>query len=709
MEKKNSFDLQKIKDEISSPVLSVRLKTLEQLLSEFHDNDQIMELLKERYKLESDYECKKLIMHAIEIFGQSIIKKAEKRAVRLDNFKKEEFVLLSDYERLLFFREISGKDAGKIAHLAPELLAAEKNPFVAAALIKTFSRLWPHENLKDLASNLLSSSSSVQMAILDLLINISPQSLTRYLPKLLTSGDPRLHLFAIRGMAKIDLPEALLHLEEFLFSQEKSGREVAILDLFHFPFIEIKPVLLKYFAFESDLKLLEMAGSLFEINPDPEVPFKLWEIAEDSFLEKAQTLKTIVQSACKVIKDSGILADNYDSYMLKLKEWVQRHKAQRFVQDTIIKLKATSSSEWDDFTSRIHAAMKIKFCFEAFKMAINWTIDPAIKEYLQKLIQEVEVQSIKIQDDRKPAQDYFTLSKSERVRYFTENTDESEEIRQSKLKIALEVINNDKFDFGEKALALRRCGKAKYSGLGAIANKWLNCSNDELQTAAMDYLVETDNERLYPQLEKLIKNSSIKVQIEAIKILQKSDPKYSLSHVKLLLGKKNQTSQEVGLAALGNYNFPLVRDILFDFLTDQISDSFFDSGLFLFQTNPDRENLYYLYRLEKKTSNKRTNQVNNVRKQMISNLISLDIIKQNAIAKLESEWQLRFEKEHASLNDSPKPYSLKVLKTSELNVTSRNNLFSFFRILSGTDPQKMWIIIGVLLLVLSLFIFGRLN
>ena len=149
-------------------------------------------------------------------------------------------------------------------------------------------------------------------------------------------------------MFKIDVPEVLAWLASFLYTEDLPARELAIIELFHSPSDAIKPVLFTFFSVESDLSLLEKAGSLFEINQDPEVPYRLLEIAEPSSSEKAQLIKGIIRSACNLLQGSGLLQDRFDAYLSQFQTWANRRNSQRFLQEILLKLKTLPEAEWSD-------------------------------------------------------------------------------------------------------------------------------------------------------------------------------------------------------------------------------------------------------------------------------------------------------------------------------------------------------------------------
>ncbi|MBI3038130.1 HEAT repeat domain-containing protein, partial [bacterium] len=253
---------------LSSSVKSFRLELYDQIIKD-GCSEEVFNALTAQLPKESDEECWLFLSYAISA-AQKRFKKKQKAnqalkekepaegSISEENFP-ETFCKLEVAKKIDFLADISPDSLPKLAVQAPDLLEKEGNPSVCAAIIKTFAKNWPPQRLDQFSARLLSPHLSTRLASLDSLISRSPQMLTESLPKLLTSDDPRTRAMAIRGLACIDMEEAVNHLDFFLSSPEPDEKIAALKNCFILPFEEIKPILMKFISGENDPNLLQSA------------------------------------------------------------------------------------------------------------------------------------------------------------------------------------------------------------------------------------------------------------------------------------------------------------------------------------------------------------------------------------------------------------------------------------------------------------------
>ena len=674
--------------EIAAPHRSVRLQAISRLCQE-HPGPELDGILESRLALETDEECLSLLRLAQEVVRESRSRATGRPLERADHGTPIDFPGMSVPERFTFLKGLQPAARRFFAAQAPEWFAAERNPIIAASLINTFGRLWPKDRLRDLAANLLSFPPSVRMPVLDTLVDLAPDALLNYLPNLLTSGDPKLHLLAIRGLFRIDLPEARKYLEFFLFNEDRPSREMAIRDLFHLPFSDFRSVLLSYFSFESDHDLLQKAGTLFQANPDPDVPYRLMEIVETSPPEKAGLITGIIRNALLVLKSSGLLKDGYPDYLARFQAWKDRRQAQRSLQMIYSQLKSTPEEDWPELEPVIADALRSPLFRTVLPTVFSWDLPPAIRRWFEtfgaspaapeaapepvparvpvpegaRLSEETVLAPQSAIAPPSPAtasepappanfQEFLQRSEAEQKRFFSPFVSIDDKLR---LKFARQILGNQDLSRKVRAAALRYCGEMKIGGFREIAEEWLLSKHEELVIGALNYLAKTDQEGLCLHLRKGLYSPNPRVKLKSILLLQTLDPREAIGFVKVMLEPRNHAQHEAGLGALVGFDFAFVRELLFSFLAHEIHIATFEAGINLVRANPDTESIFQLFKLETLVSPDRVEIVRSARKTLTRDLVALGMME-------PADLETRLEKECAATRKPAQPYSFQTIK-----------------------------------------------
>ena len=206
--------------------------------------------------------------------------------------------------------------------------------------MRLFGADWPEPQLSELTARLDVSSTALRMAIIDTLVRRAPDLLKPRLAELLTAADPMIRSQAIRVLIRVDKDEAIEQLRALLLSPERALRLAGLQNCLYLPFPEIQDLMIAYLAAETDSELIERAGLLFAINPDPRLPFHLYELASTATGTKSHSLRQVFEIACQLLKDSNILGDRFQAYEVKLQNWIAMKAAHRFVQQCLDQLPA---------------------------------------------------------------------------------------------------------------------------------------------------------------------------------------------------------------------------------------------------------------------------------------------------------------------------------------------------------------------------------
>jgi hypothetical protein len=643
------------------------------------------------------------------------------------------FLRLTDQEKLQFLRTLNEDAISEWGPQAPGWFADEQNPVIAGTLLKIFGAFWSREQLVELASTFFRLPGSVRLAALDLLSDRQPAALARCLPKLLTSDDPKVHLLAIRGLQRIDVPEARKYLEDFLFHEDRPARELAIIDLLQFPFPDIKPVLFTFFSIETDHELLERAGTLFEMNPDPEVPFRLLEIADSSSARKALLVKRIAKGALELLERSGVLGDRFAAYLNHLLLWKRKRRAGHFLQEIFTRMQCSSEEEWSEFDAAIRQALRNPIFRDLFPMVFSWGLTPSQRAFFsrfQDLVPPLHQDSSavvsppaaatpeQIVAETGPSEklgpapselpeklgpttlhDLLLLPPVAQKRFFSRFVAIDEGRRW---EMARQVLAAPTASRKTKAAALRWCGQAGRSEFQDLAEQWLASADEDLQIGALTYLGEVNSEAMGLHLRKCLHAASPRVKLEAVRLLRTLDPREALAVAKTMLEPRHRAMHEAGLAAIACFEFSLVREVVADFLLTPISQANFEAGLMLFRANPDRESLYQVVRLEALVSSPPLRiLVEEARDHLTRDLVELKALSHDEVPTLVAQFRRRLSEEEEQKRQPAKDYAFERVRRVP-PVQEGGGAQEFFPIMFSmiSENRERIMVVGVLLAVL---------
>ncbi len=656
-----------LRRDLDAPHKSDRVAALEGVLRSGASEALLLVLL-ERQKVEDDEECRRLLSYAVISVQRRLSgEKAVSSSVPDETQFQVRFSEADERGRLTLLSQISPEGAKRFAGISDELIAAEKSPLVAAALLRTFSPHWPPDKCGKLPEFLVSESLSVRLAALEVLSVRHPDLLVGFLPKLLTSTDPRIRALAIRGLASIDLAEALEYLQALLLSKENADKIAALRNCFFLPFEEIKPLLLKFFAAESNPDLLKRGGLLVETNPDPQVPFQLWELAERSEERKSAVLKEVAQGACRIIEQSGILGDGYSTYQENLQKWILQRKAIRYVQECTERLSEAGGTLDEELQADILRHISKPGVRAAFEAALGWPVDASIKEAWRKILIAPPPSThppAAIPLGKPPEKPSSTSRPAEATTPKPPDTPEErirrvaswEETDAPRVKAELAGLLNTSSQVPTdlRAVALRSATRLKLGSFTPAADQFVKSADMNLASAALEYLGTFVPDQVFPFIGKYLSVPNPRMKATALKILQKFDLGQAVSALGAMLSGKDPGKQGMALACMIHFDFGLVRDHLENFLASGPAPKLFEAGLCLYQANPAPDNLFSLFKLEKRLSGDPARLVRSLRTQTGETLLQTGVMRTDALRTLEGGLEERWKKDE-SRRQGPKP------------------------------------------------------
>ncbi len=710
---------QNLVNDLKAPIKSFRIFALEEVIRS-GASEQILATLEEILAFEDDAECQMLINHAIAAVKERISGGVVSPSTKIR--EHEEFLSVwqqaDENKRMRLLSDLPARLPKGLQELGPQLVETEKSPVIAAKIVRVFCRTWPEEKFGQITAYLHSPSLSLQLAALRTIVHMKPELLLEDLPVLLNAKDPQIKALAIRGLAKIDKEEALNHLQALLLSADLADRLAGIQNCPFLPFEMVKPVLLKYFAAENHAELLVRAGWILEMNPDVQVPFKLFEIAERSPAKKAELVKGILNEAVKLLEKSGILGDQFAAFTRKLQIWVNKRNALRFAKQVVAKLNAEVIDPELDQTIRNHLRQPV--VLEAFSEALAWPVSPTVKSRLGAYLKSVSaaaqthetaapaVATAATEDEnlKKPAAtaapDLAAMKPGELVEFFAG-------LEEGPAKNYLEAVRKlvaDKDRPAEiKIAALHVFSRLKLKGLEKEALLFIASSNILLATAAVEYLGEADPDAIFPYIGQCLKIADIRMKSAALGILKNFDFNQAVSSLNAMLRSTDPEQQRMAIECMDQFDFALIRDRLTDYLCRCDSEALIEAGLCHFAANPSAENVYSLYKIEK-AQPEMARQVAELRQKCrLPGDSAIDVGSDKAAMPDEAELQQKWQQEQEKKKTRRPAYAYQE-KIAEEEPTSKAQLAAIFSALrewaNSRGPQigfGMVVVLGIIFYV----------
>lgn len=650
-----SNEQQNLLDNLRAPIKSFRIFALEEVIRA-GDSPEILSVLEEISVYEDDPECSMLITHAI-----SAVKE------RLEGAKKPEQIQITDAASLLsiwhdadenmrmhILSNLPARLPKDVKVLGPDLLE-NSSPVVAARVIRAFCRNWPEEKFVLISEKLYSDSLVLKLAALRTMVHMNPEQLLPDLPALLASNDPEIKALAIRGLVKIDKEEALNHLQALLLSPTQTERLAGIQNCPLLPFEIVKPLLLKYFAAETNSEFLTKAGWIIEMNPDVEVPFTLFEIAERSPAKKADLVKKVLNEAVRLLEKSGILGDQFAAYTKKLQAWVNKRNALRYVKQIVARLDSETVSA--EINKSVIVALKQPVVATAFKEALLWPVSDLVKSriasYLGIETAASDNKNVVKQNEKQSETKPSGLSQLEILATFTP------EKALEKLEQLLLMLSHKDTDVSVKIAVFQCLTRCRISGAESVAVKYIKHNEISLATAAVEYLGIVDPDQIFPYLGQCLKVADIGMKSAALGILKNFDYNQAISSLKAMLYSPQPNQQKMALECMNQFDFALVRDMLTEYLCHDYSEAILEAGLLHFAANPSADNVYSLYKIEQAHTGKIAEQAKQLREACPVPTEEMAVATETAEVDEKDEQAIAAEKANAEEEKKKKEEELK--------------------------------------------------
>jgi hypothetical protein len=557
-------------------------------------------------------------------------------------------------QRIEILNRVTPQKTKLLRDCIPELLTRETNPGVATALIRLFRPVWPQEDLKPLFARLNARQVSLRMTALEALIHLSPGKLSHCLPELLKARDSRIRLLAFQGLARIDMSAAIRHLENLLLQGNPTQKKIGLQGAILLPFDQVRTLLLKVFAAERDPAVLNKVGAILLANPDPEVPYHLWEITENLPPETAAIGETIRQRLLLAIEKSGILDEDYSEYRCRLEAWIRRRAILRAIREAMVRFSADDGFSPAAVAAHLNPFREREEFAEIIGMAIKGPIPEAFRRVLSDLLKpEQPSLPVAIAGADTGAGETTTgaippwsdcLTDSDKLRFLADVTHRN----RDELSIILSQLIGDSGTKGAlKIAAIRAAAQIRCPDFCDHAEKWAAGPDSGLAFAALEYLTTFRATRTQAILLAHVRQGPPRKKAGAFRLLCQHFPKKALEEVLRLLEADHSSHHEIALTGAAFLDFALTRDGLTSFLLRTPQSPLYEKCLFLFQSNPDFNNLYSFYKLIKMAPAEHQEKLEEVRNHTIEFLARFGRLKVDLLPEFTTEFAAMWEHEQA--------------------------------------------------------------
>jgi tetratricopeptide (TPR) repeat protein len=557
---------------------------------------------------------------------------------------------LSGTEKIARLRSLTPADYVQLLSHAADLVKSEHDPEVVKTWIALLPADLPEERLTAFELFLIAPDPLLCVPALDMFVNRAPHRLGRFLPRLLLSEHLRVRFLSLKALAAIDPQESARHLE-FLLMSEKVDDVLGALNacLVSLPEL-VRDPLLKFLTVTENPECIQRAGLFFQVNPDPHVPFRLYELMEKSSTAKAACLRPVLGDALKALADSEILGADFPAYKTRLKTWAEFRQAQRRVANTLFGFLQDPSPDQQEIVAALAALFENPLQRNIAEQAQRWEIPDRAKDWLRQALALV----VTAPDDA-PAARFSESSEDEKIRFLASwkptapetarvflhelavNAGHSEDLRAMALRTALRV----QIDIGRDEFLVL-----------------LNHHHELLRTSAFEYAVHFVPEQVQPLLGIFLKSPQIRIKTKAINALARFDLPQAVSILMTLLRTSRDNDRQAVMNCLVQFDFSLIREPLTDFLLRSSSRAWVPHCLFLFQANPDPENLFCLFRLEKALSGQLAEQVKATSREIATLLVELERVSSEQVAELLAGLPRRWEQETLAATTARPEYAV---------------------------------------------------
>lgn len=543
---------------------------------------------------------------------------------------------------------------------APESISGELQPPAAAFL----GKYGCEDDVSFFINWLGDGQSGLIIPVIEAVEALAPHALTAHFPMLLASNHPIVRIRAISALRKIDEEEAEAHLSELLASRRSEDRIAGLSAAIAFPFPRIREYLLSILGEEQDPEVLHGCETLLACNPEIDTALRILDLIDTVPKPQAARLSAIFKSISASVAAAGLISGPEAPHDALLKLW-RHERLRKFLTDLEIQIAVASPARREAIEGWL-AKNILTPDVSAFveKLALN----PATEEVYLRLADFLPHAAVKKSSKNDPAP--ATLSEQNKLQILG-HLDKSGWEKHSQWV-------REEARFGPpslRAAAIRVLAKLSTDTEDLpLAESVLKQDEPGVQLAAFTLLEARSPDRLMPRLPALLASPDQKIRGRAVRFALKRDEKNAVEAVDRMLCSSDKTLRAQAVSCLILFPFNTISNMLLRALATEDHPAIARSMIVVLLTNPSRNILDRLDRIQAKSNPGVTMLIAQARMDLFDRLLQLGIdVRPSAktppspAPAAQEKPVSRIEPEQPTRRETPKPYSVNQVRQTIRN------------------------------------------
>lgn len=187
-------------------------------------------------------------------------------------------------------------------------------------------------------------------------------------------------------------------------------------------------------------------------------------------------------------------------------------------------------------------------------------------------------------------------SKIDKVRWIGSAT--QEELIENQQQF-IEILKSTESDPSLQIATFRAFLRHRNASLVDYAKHFFFCENSRIAATAIEYAGELSPEWFVRVSGKLLQKRNLSVYRAAVRTLHRLSPDAGISAIRAMISSKQPAQIKSAVNCMVYLEFSAIRDLATEIASTTIDEEVFAAIIMLFQNNPESENLFSLYQIEK--------------------------------------------------------------------------------------------------------------